>query len=229
MPYSKSLGLIFVAIPKTGSTSVTRALKNAEPSESGLQLLNEVIDKKYRKKYRLDEIVDKYPGRGKHLSAIQIKYIVGDEEFDRCVKFSVVRNPWARMVSRYFFTHVEAKPSRGERLKRGTTRKFHNMEFSTWIKSAYWRHKLGIRTNSQLGKLTDLEGKLLVDHVGQLENVQDTLDWVSEKVNIDRIEMPHVNGTRKGHYAQYYNKQTRDMVAEMCQKDIEHFGYQFEE
>ena len=67
------------------------------------------------------------------------------------------------------------------------------MEFSTWIEFVYARHRLGIRTNSQLGKLTDLKGKLLVDHVGQLENVQDTLDWVSEKINIDRIEMPHVN------------------------------------
>lgn len=229
MPYSKSLGLIFVAIPKTGTTSVTRALSRIEPSEGGLQLLNEWIDKEYRRKYNLDEIGDNKPGRGKHLSAIQIKYILGEEEFNRCLKFSVVRNPWARMVSRYFFTHVESEPSDEEKLRRGTTRKFHDQKFETWISKRWLRHKAGKRQNSQCRKLVDLDGQLLVDHVGQLENVQDTLDWVSDRVGIDRIKMPHVNGTRKGHYAKFYNERTREMVADMCSQDIEFFNYQFDE
>jgi hypothetical protein len=229
MPYSKSLGLIFVAIPKTGTTSVTRALSRIEPSEGGLLLLNELIDQEYRRKYRLNEIGDNKPGRGKHLSALQIKYILGDEEFDRCLKFSVVRNPWARMVSRYFFTHVESEPSDEEKVRRGTTRKFHDQEFETWISKRWLRHKAGKRQNSQWRKLVDLDGQLLVDHVGQLESVQDTLDWVSEQIGVERIVMPHVNGTRKGHYVKFYNDRTREMVADMCSQDIEFFNYQFDE
>lgn len=208
---------------------MTRALKNAEPPGGGLRLLNELIDKEFRGKYRLNEIGDNKPGRGKHLSALQIKYILGDEEFDRCVKFSVVRNPWARMVSRYYFTHAESEPSDDEKLRRGTTRKFHTLKFDNWIGKQHARFKAGKKQNSQQRKLTDLDGNLLLDHVGRLENVQDTLDWVSERVGMDRIEMPHVNGTRKGHYAQFYNERTRDMVADMCHKDIEYFDYKFDE
>jgi hypothetical protein len=230
MPYSPSLGLVFVAIPKTGTTSVTRALHDASGPDDNLQLLKEVVDTPFRKKYKLNKIGDKKPGRAKHLSALQIKYILGDEEFARCTKFSVVRNPWARMVSRYFFTHVESEPSDTDKVRRGTTRQFHDKDFEAWIKNIWTRHQSGQRKNSQLAKLVDLDGELLVDHVGQLENVQSTLDWVSKRIGItEPLTMPHVNGTRKGHYAQYYNQSTRDMVAEICQQDIEYFGYQFQE
>jgi len=228
MPYLPSLGLVYVAIPKTGTTSVTRALHNI-PSTEDVQLVKEAIDPAFRKKYRLNEIGDKKPGRAKHLSALQLKYILGDEEFARCTKFSVVRNPWARMVSRYFFTHVEAEPDDAEKLRRGTTRTFHDKDFEAWVEAVWARHKSGDRKNSQLAKLVDLDGNLLVDHVGRLEDVQTTLDWVAEKVGIAPMQMPHVNGTRKGHYARYYNDATQAMVAEICRQDIEYFGYRFEE
>ena len=229
MPYVQSLGLVFVAIPKTGTTSITRALHDMCPPKEDVQLINEEIDKAFRKKYNLNEIGDKKPGRAKHLSAIQLKYILGDAEFDRCVTFSVVRNPWARMVSRYFFTHADAEPSDSEKVRRGTTRNFHTKEFEPWINKVWKQHKSGKRKNSQRAKLVDLDGNLLVDHVGHLEDVQSTLDWVSARVGVPPIAMPHINGTRKGHYAQYYNDNTRDMVAEICRDDIECFGYRFEE
>ncbi|MEZ5572547.1 MAG: sulfotransferase family 2 domain-containing protein [Halioglobus sp.] len=229
MPYSDSLGLVYVAIPKTGTTSITHALHRICPPENPLRLVKEDIDAQFRDKYNLNEIGDSKPGKAKHLSAIQIKYILGETEFARCTKFSVVRNPWARMVSRYFFTHVESEPSQSEKLRRGTTRRFHDKDFDIWIKNIWKRHKLGRRKNSQLAKLVDLDGRLLVDHVGQLEDVQSTLDWVAEQLGIEPIKMPHLNGTRKGHYAQFYNTSTKDMVAEICRQDIEYFNYRFEE
>ena len=229
MPYLPSLGLVYVAIPKTGTTSVTRALHNISKDEDSVQLVKEKIDPAFRKKYQLNKIGDKKPGRAKHLSALQLKYILGDQEFARCTKFSVVRNPWARMVSRYFFTHVESEPSDEEKVRRGTTRVFHEKDFESWLEGIWKRHKSGQRKNSQLAKLVDLDGNMLIDHVGKLEDVQATLDWVSREVGIPPMRMPHVNGTRKGHYSQYYNDATKAMVAEICQHDIEYFGYSFED
>ena len=229
MPYLKSLGLVYVAIPKTGTTSITRALQDIPQPAGSLQLVKEAIDDTFRRKYRLNTIGDNKPGRAKHLSALQIKYILGDEEFARCTTFSVVRNPWARMVSRYFFTHVDAEPSDADKQRRGTTRSFHNKDFEAWIEHIWKRHKSGQRKNSQLAKLVDLDGRLLVDHVGRLETVQSTLDWISQRVGIAPLDMPHINGTRKGHYAQFYTPASKDMVAEICQQDIEYFAYQFEQ
>jgi hypothetical protein len=229
MPYSPTLGLIYVAIPKTGTTSLTHALHDMEPAGRRLHLYKETISRDYRRKHRLDEIGDPKPGKGKHLSAIQIKYILGNDEFNRCLKFTLVRNPWARMVSRYYFNHAQSAPSAAETKKRGSTRKFHHLDFSTWITRRYQRHRKGKSISGQLSKLTDLEGKVLVDHIGRLESVQETLDWVCDNVGERRIAMPHVNGARRGHYAQFYNQSTREMVEEMCQEDIEFFNYRFEE
>ncbi|MFT4614978.1 MAG: chondroitin 4-sulfotransferase 11 [Bacteroidia bacterium] len=229
MPYSPELGIVFVAIPKTGTTSITRALKVVSKERGGLQLLNEHIDKPFRKKYKLNKIGDKKPGHAKHLSAIQLKYILGEEEFERCTTFSVVRNPWARMASRYFFTRADNEPTKKDKIRRGTTRSFHDMEFERWLERIYKRHRIGKRKNSQIIKLQDLEGNLIVDRVGKLEDVQSTLDWVSETSGADRMKMPHVNGTRKGDYAQFYNDVTREMVAEVCREDVEGFGYVFGE
>ncbi|WP_279250573.1 hypothetical protein [Candidatus Marimicrobium litorale] len=54
MSYSKSMGLIFVAIPKTGTTSVTHALRSLDNAAGSLQLVKERVDAAYRRKYRLD-------------------------------------------------------------------------------------------------------------------------------------------------------------------------------
>jgi hypothetical protein len=252
VPYSKPLGLIFVAIPKTGSSSLVRALKTLQdPSGQKLQLLQEFVDKPYRKRYRFDEIGDPNPGRAKHLSALQIRYVLGEEEFDRCIKFSVVRNPWSRMLSRYFFTHVDAEPIPEKKRRRHTRRAFHNLDFESWLIRRWRWYQLvqfsrkvtarrgnsegrlsidpvGRFSNNQVHKLVDFEGRLLVDHIGRLEHVQDTLDWVCRKIGVDYVEMPHVNGARRGDYASFYNDRTREMVEEMCREDIEYFNYQFE-
>lgn len=228
MPYIKSLGLVFVAIPKTGTTSMTRALRQIPGYGKELELVDEVIDPVFRARYRLEEIGDKKPGRAKHLSAIQLKYVLGESEFDRCVTFSLVRNPWARMVSRYFFTHVSAEPSKEEKLRCGIKRQFHDLPFEAWVERVWKKHKRGRKRNSQLRKLVDLDGRLIVDHVGKLEKVQDTLNWIGAKLKIEPLEMPHINATNRGHYTQYYTPLTRDMVAEICRQDIECFDYSFD-
>lgn len=230
MPYSRSLGVVYVAIPKTGTTSFTRALRQLQASAGGeLELVKDTVTPEFRRRYRLDEIGDPRPGRAKHLSALQLRYILGEDEFTRCTRLSVVRNPWARMVSRYFFTHLSSEPDAADKLRRGTSRKFHDLEFEAWLERRRKRQRRSGERNSQLEKLTDRRGELLVDHVGRLERVQETLDWLTARLGMEPIAMPHVNGTRKGRYARFYSAATRELVAEMCREDIEFFDYQFEE
>jgi hypothetical protein len=238
MPYSKSLGAIFVAIPKTGTTSITRVLKTIQKSQDGkLSLLNERITPGYRLKHGLYKTgtITK-PGRGKHLSAAQIKCILGDEEFDRCFKFTVVRNPWAWMVTCYFYTHVHNEPSAEEKKRRGTTRKFHDLSFEAWTER-HWRrlrrlNKFLSRTypkGSQLSNLVDADGNLLVDYIGRLETIQQSLNDICDGMGVDQRKMPHVNTSgKRPHYSSYYNQRTMEMVREICHQDIQYFGFDFE-
>ena len=67
-----------------------------------------------------------------------------------------------------------------------------------------------------------------------INNQHNDLQYISQKigVNIDsniyqrKIQMRDKN---KKHYIEYYNEETKQIVAEKYAKDIEYFGYEFGE
>jgi len=223
-----------VAIPKTGSTSMLHAVKNIHMELYGnldnlLLYKGKKITPDFYKKYNLDQIGDTRGKVEKHLSALQIKYIIGEEPFNNCFKFSIVRNSWSYMVSRYHFTHVDYEPDEETKKKRQVSRNFHNLEFDTWVHKRWKRFKKNTPLSSQLSKLTDLDGNLIVDYVGQLENIQESLNYICNHVGLQRMEMPYVNHTRKIHYSELYTAETKEMVEEIHKKDIDFFGFEFEQ
>jgi hypothetical protein len=134
------------------------------------------------------------------------------------------------MVSRYNFTHVRNEPSPAEKLARGTTRTFHDLDFDRWLDRIAQRHLRGKGPRSQLSKLIDLEGNLLVDHVGRLTDLQGTVDGLCEHLGERPVSVLQVNPSpRSKPYADYYDDRTREIVADIHRVDIEHFGFRFDE
>ncbi len=231
MPYSPTHHYVHVAIPKTGTTSLVRALHDLHHRIGGsLELVNDQITEAFRAEHGLDVLGDPQPGRAKHLSAPQLQAILGEEEFARCFRFTVVRNPWERMVSRYNFTHVRSEPSDEEKLDRGTTRTFHDLEFEPWLDRIAYRALRGKGPRSQLSKLIGPNGEVLVDHIGRLTDLQGTVDLLCSRLGVEPEPVRQVNpGTRSKPYADYYDDRTRDIVADIHRVDIEHFGFTFTE
>jgi len=139
-------------------------------------------------------------------------------------KFAFARNPWDRILSYYFF-----------RLKKNYEMFGHGDSFSNWIKflgncrdndykNNFFQFYLSIQNQSEFIFRNDY---LMVDYVGKFENLQQDFNAICDKAKMSRRRLPHKNKSNHKHYTEYYDDETRQIVAKKYAKDIEYFGYEF--
>lgn len=162
-----------------------------------------------------------------HLTANEIKKRLGKSEYNKYYKFSFVRNPFSRCVSEYFWW----------RQKIDSDRRRCNSSFAQWVHedlpsliSKNQSIKSLIKHNIEQYKfIYNTSDNCLVDFIGRFENLQEDFDIVCDKIEIPRQQLPHKNKTDHKHYTEYYDDETRQIVAEKYAKDIEYFRYKFGE
>lgn len=86
-----------------------------------------------------------------------------------------------------------------------------------------------LRLSNSLEWVSDADGKILVDFIGRVENLQADFDEVCDRIGIKRRQLPHVNRSAHKPYWEYYDETSRDVVAERFRRDIDYFGYRFGE
>jgi len=201
---------IFVEFPKTGTTTIGSVLGKYSDVKR-----NHKKDSLYRK----------------HAPPSTIKQLFEKEnkkdEWKNYFKFTFTRNPWDRMLSLWSFIAISL-----ERHKNGTLK---NIE---WINSCIMECKTfkeyikltadwpGV--NNSLFHFAFDKDEKFVDFIGKFENLQEDFDTICDKIGIPRQQLPHKNKTKHKHYTEYYDDETREIVAQKYAKDIEYFGYKFE-
>ena len=180
---------IFVHMPRTGGSSIERALN------PNIQLDNE---NDIRRKMGNTKLKDKHWTA----TAYQKNY---PKNFTTYFKFSFIRNPWDREVSRWKW--------------RQTAKNLSTFE----------DHLRTITTDQTFKQVKNKKGIPMVDFVGRYENLQKDFDLICDKINIPKTILPLTNKTSTRHYTEYYNNQTRKMIEEIYSIDIEYFGYKFGE
>jgi len=157
-------------------------------------------------------------------------------KFNSYFKFTSVRNPWDRAVSFYHY-HVKRKwdlkwdwdatnaPAFAEFVK--TTSSYTKQKQESINQNTPWPCTHSKRMSNQLDWITDENGNIIVDYIMRLENLQKDIDIVCDKIGIAKKQLPHINRSNHKHYTEYYDDETREIIAEKYARDIEYFGYKF--
>jgi hypothetical protein len=142
--------------------------------------------------------------------------------FPKDIFFIIVRNPWHRMVSMYFywvriyennnmfkhFLNLDKIPSFTEFIKLLPKKKGHGWGLSTQF-------------NLLNAKAKDF------DIVIKLEEIDEKFKQIQDILGA-KIPLPHKNkGDYEGSYQQYYTDETRELVAGYFKYEIDTFGYTF--
>ncbi|ERT06112.1 sulfotransferase family protein [Lyngbya aestuarii BL J] len=207
---------IFVHIPKTGGTSLENIIwpRAKDRTESNLWM---GFISGFHNKYQT--------GGLQHLLSTQIRQEVGDQVFNSFFKFTVVRNPWDKAISQFLYMK-----------KRKSLRDFMGMSEDDCFKQylSLIQKKNHVQWEPQYKFVFDDQGCLLVDFIGKFENFEQDaykiLDQSGVKTKILGIrvkKIPHTNKSNRLHYTEYYDTESREIVQNLYQKDIEIFNYTF--
>lgn len=143
-------------------------------------------------------------------------------------KIISIRNPWDRLVSAFYY------------LKGGGNKTKHDIElkkifniyennFKDWVVHFLENAlELNLKVN-HFKPISFYISKKDIDCAIRTESIQEDFDIVCDKIGIPQQQLPHKNKSKHKHYTEYYDKQTREIVAEKYAKDIEYFGYEFGE
>ena len=150
-----------------------------------------------------------------HDDILSAKYRMPEELFTSYFKFAFVRNPWARLVSEYEFLLKRPKHGRHARVKKMS-------DFSEFIQMQIPR-----RDAYQSNMLCDKDGKLLMDFVGKLENLDQDWQTACTRAGIPYQALPRKNVTERKPYRSYYDSESRQLVAKHWAREIELFEYTY--
>ena len=212
---------IFIAVPKTGTTSIRTQFR---PKGSFLVKnvhLNicQVRDSIYV--YLLmQQLSTNFSFPNTHaLSDTEIRH-KAHLIFTSFFKFASVRNPWARAVSLY---------KRREGVKMS-----NDISFNEFIEQHIYASdtcRQPTLHKNQYDWLCDEEGKFLMDYVYKLENFDTAIKEIAEITN-NRVKLmslqKNVNPVSSSVvYRDVYNDRTKNMIAKRFEKDIDYFKFTF--
>jgi hypothetical protein len=205
---------IFLAVPRTGSTTVRDVL---DP-------YSEVKSVHYTETTR---DVPFYH----HISASELKAVFESRGWvwEDYRKFCVVRNPYDRVVSLYHhYLGLRKRPFADktwfERCRDGLTRR---LSFRDYVLRLDTGKHLSTTVERFIG---DGEGGRLVEDILRFETLNEELPkWLAESgIRISSSEIPHLNASEaRGKYRAYYDDVTKEKVLELYGFDIRRFGYTF--
>ena len=212
---SRAKNFIFVHVPKTAGNSVQNALfpysedeRTVEGEQDGVERFGVV-----------------HPGTGlwKHSSISDYQKALEPAFFDAALKITILRNPWDRMISAYFYS-IEQDAVRAGR-ENDSALEFDEGGFREFISKRFGYRGLICGRNPD-GKLRKID-QHSIDVFLRFEHLQEDMDALADRLGIARVKLVQRNASRHRPYTSYYTDSLRDVVAERFARDIAYFGFKF--
>ncbi len=206
---------IFVHIPKTGGTSLSVALEGRAMKDD---ILIGDTPKALRRKGRLDGI--RTAGRlWKHSRLADIEGLVAREAFDDFLVFTLVRNPWERVVSYYHWL-------RRQGFEHPAVTAAKAGSFQEFLKGQELQESL--KNDAASHYVTDGAGVERAARFVRLEHLAEDLAPVEAHLGFRLGDIPHLNRSdRPSDYRAFYTDADAARVGRLCAADIARFGYGF--
>ena len=146
-----------------------------------------------------------------HMSAKEVKELIGNDIWDNYYKFCFERNPWDRVISEYYWRYSEDKI-------RPTICEFiHSSDLLLLKKRGYW--------------LYTIDGQISVDKIYRFENLAGALDEIKKILKLpEKPVLPHAkSGFRKDKrsYRDILRQSEQAKIGEIFSDEIRLLGYEF--
>ena len=162
------------------------------------------------------------------MSSMRLIKLLGRPVWDKLFTFTMVRNPWDRMYSWYHYNRVR--------------KRFHQQfGFREFVLAANAKSSVSEQKVNFLGgvllhrcaadQICDKRGRILVDYVARYERREDDLERIRKRLNMKTLGGRLLNKAAPDddHYSRHYDDETREIVRALYARDIELFGYEFED
>lgn len=204
---------IFFHLPKNAGVSVSRILIEQENSLKIKRISSFFFRNFFKTKdnfyFSLKE--KKINFFSSHTPCYKIQEIIDEGTFSTYFKFAVIRNPWDRMVSRYFYSKkIDSS------LKDLSFKEFINFDL-----------KNNMHIINQFKFCTDINNYFCLDLILKFENLNEDFNNISLKFFDKKNMLLHLNKSEHRNYREYYDNETKDKIYKYCKEDIEFFEYEF--
>ncbi|WP_299680945.1 sulfotransferase family 2 domain-containing protein [uncultured Dokdonia sp.] len=181
---------IFIHIHRTGGSSMISLLKKALPNQV------DIIAQHGNASTMEGKLLQKYPD-----------YFI----------FSMVRNPWDRILSWYSLVHkFDVQDIATERLR-----------FEEYMISIAQDDGNDSFLFNQLDYFENAIHTIQDITIYRYEHYENEVQKIAKQLDIHIQEIPRVNNTKAKKYSDYYTEKSKALVAEKCARDIDYFGYSF--
>ena len=210
---SKHHKYIFFHLPKNAGVSVSRMLISQEKLLEIKRLSSFFFRKIFntRDNFYFSIRNKKFIFFKSHVPCYEFYRILDKNFFANYIKFAVIRNPWDRMVSRYFYS-------------KKISNKFKDYSFKEFV-------NYDIETNmhilNQYKFCCDDKNNFCLDQIIKFEDLNNDFNKISTKLFNKQDMLKHFNKSNHKNYREYYDNELKDKIYKFCRKDIQFFDYEF--